>query len=369
MRPLEELRLAPLTILIGKNNAGKSTVGRLIFHAVEMLASEGPDPFPMKGLQGSYGSTFRDVIHGRKFFNPVDVGLKLTNDAGLAMEICAQLALENDFDDAAFPSVVMLAIDGTPVVQVAGRSGLLPRSREFDSLRLSANAFLHQACRIQPLRQPFRRIYQVVTRPYPPRFGSDEDVASLLFESAELRRSVSEWMVQNLEDWSIEVAQSLDTFQLETRRGNISVNLADAGQGIQQVLPIVSLCKWRELAAEDAPVAIDVVEQPELHLHDAAHAALGDLLWAAVHGSSRTMVVETHSEALLLRIRRRIAEGVIPHDSVSLYFVENGSSGSSLQPISLLPDGDVGWWPDGVFSESFAEVKAIRKAQRLRRGA
>lgn len=110
---------------------------------------------------------------------------------------------------------------------------------------------------------------------------------------------------------------------------------------------------------------LDVIEQPELHLHDAAHAPLGDLLLDATARPGCVMLVETHSEALLLRVRRRVAEG-LPPERVALYYVEATGASSSLRRIPLLPNGEVEGWPAGVFSESFEEVKAIRRAQRLR---
>ncbi len=80
------------------------------------------------------------------------------------------------------------------------------------------------------------------------------------------------------------------------------------------------------------------------------------------------MVVETHSESVVLRIRRRIAEGLSP-DKVALVYVEDAGEGSRLRPIPVRPDGEVEWWPEGVFSEAFVEVKAIRRAQRAHGGA
>ena len=161
----------------------------------------------------------------------------------------------------------------------------------------------------------------------------------------------------------MDIQQSLDVFSLRIRREGRDVNLADAGQGIQQVLQIVTLCCWRSLSRGKSAF-IDVVEQPELHLHDAAHAPLGDLLLSAVRGGRGNVIVETHSEALVLRVRRRVAEGALSTDQVAIVYVEDAGDGSRLRPIPLTADGDVGWWPEGVFSEAFAEVKAIRRAQR-----
>src|ERR1035438_5666062 len=75
-RPLERLELAPLTVLLGKNNSGKSTVARLLHHVLLALSAEGNDPFPMRGARRSYGTSFRDVQHDGKFFNLLDLEIE-----------------------------------------------------------------------------------------------------------------------------------------------------------------------------------------------------------------------------------------------------------------------------------------------------
>ena len=75
------------------------------------------------------------------------------------------------------------------------------------------------------------------------------------------------------------------------------------------------------------------------------------------------ILVETHSESLVLRVRRRVAEGLSP-DQVAIAYVEDTGEGSRIRQIRLSSDGEVDWWPEGVFSEAFLEVKAIRRAQR-----
>jgi predicted ATPase len=57
--------------------------------------------------------------------------------------------------------------------------------------------------------------------------------------------------------------------------------------------------------------------------------------------------------------------GLAP-DSVAIYFVEDTGEGSRLRPVTLDANGDVDWWPDGVFSEAFEEVRALRRAQKYR---
>jgi len=112
---------------------------------------------------------------------------------------------------------------------------------------------------------------------------------------------------------------------------------------------------------------LDFVEEPELHLHPAAHAPLADLFLATAATGRGQVILETHSENLLLRIRRRVAEGAADPDIVALYWIEDRTDGSSsVRRIQILPDGEVDFWPEGVFSESYQEVRALRYAARTR---
>ncbi len=131
---------------------------------------------------------------------------------------------------------------------------------------------------------------------------------------------------------------------------------------MQQLLPVV--VQQLLHACRDLPAFLDLVEEPELHLHPAAHAPLADLFLRTAASGKGQILVETHSENLLLRLRRRIAEGADP-GLVAVYWIEDKADGSSaVRPIQILSDGEVDYWPEGVFSEGYQEVRALRRAAR-----
>jgi len=149
----------------------------------------------------------------------------------------------------------------------------------------------------------------------------------------------------------------------------VAVNLRDAGVGLSQVLPVVVQHELDRAAGRTG--GLDIVEQPELHLHPGVHGDVADLyIEAALRGSAR-FLIETHSENFLLRIRRRIAEGrnaegthLRPED-VAIYWVnDDPQARPRVQRIGLDEHGGVDHWPTGVFTEDLDEVRAIRAAQR-----
>ena len=92
-------------------------------------------------------------------------------------------------------------------------------------------------------------------------------------------------------------------------------NLADVGYGVSQVLPVVVECL---LMPDNGVLAL---QQPEVHLHPKAQAELGSFFarFAAARPKA-TVLVETHSDYLLDRVRKEIADGTIAPDSVSFLF-------------------------------------------------
>jgi len=132
----------------------------------------------------------------------------------------------------------------------------------------------------------------------------------------------------------------------------------DVGSGMGYVLPaIVALWTTRQC----------FVQQPELHLHPALQASLGDALIEAAN-SGRSLLVETHSEHVLLRILKRIrqtnsdpalAQGYPIHpQSISIIYCDPNPDGTTRAiALKVTSDGQfIGRWPRGFFAERDGEL-------------
>jgi hypothetical protein len=252
-----------------------------------------------------------------------------------------------------------------PVPQAPLDDGLIPDVPERAALQKEAARTLQASAWLGPLRA------SVPATPSPAdrtKRGlligpAGEGVIRLLADDAPLFSEVSRWLKEHA-GFSLRWEKNLDLWLLKVVCGDArTISITQVGAGIHQLLPVLTLALWRRAGGGDAGY-LDVVQQPELHIHDALHPALGDLfIDSALQGRGVT-VVETHAEGLLLRIRRRIAEGRFSPEQVALYYVDDAPSGSELRRIGLLANGEVDYWPEGVFFESFEEVKALRRAQR-----
>jgi hypothetical protein len=134
-------------------------------------------------------------------------------------------------------------------------------------------------------------------------------------------------------------------------RTNSVVTHRDVGIGITQVLPVLVM-------AYGSNNKILAMEQPEIHLHPALQAELGDIFIESALGERKnTFILETHSEHLILRLQRRIREGKIRPEDIGVIFVEPLSDrGSRVVELSVDEDGDfIDSWPGGFFEESYRE--------------
>lgn len=137
---------------------------------------------------------------------------------------------------------------------------------------------------------------------------------------------------------------------------------SEVGAGVSQVIPVV-------VAALDSRSTLLLVEQPEIHVHPAVQVGLGDLLVDAAlrDGGRRTLLVETHSEHLILRLLRRVREttegqgpGDLPAiaaDNLSVLYIENGPGGVVIHRLRVDEQGEFkDRWPKGFFAERMDEL-------------
>lgn len=128
-------------------------------------------------------------------------------------------------------------------------------------------------------------------------------------------------------------------------------NLIDVGYGVSQVLPIVT-----ELLRDDVS-PMYLLQQPEVHLHPSAQAALGSLFCQIV-GPERQLVVETHSDHLMDRVRMDVRDGVagLKPSDVSILYFERNNLDVKIHSLEIDDEGNIIGAPDGYRSFFMEEV-------------
>ena len=160
-----------------------------------------------------------------------------------------------------------------------------------------------------------------------------------------------------------EIAQGTQLYRATVRTGPSSplATLADVGFGLSQVLPVVVLLYYVPERS------IVLLEQPSLHLHPAAQSALADLMLHVAKTRQLQIAFESHSEHLLRRLQRRVAEERATEEEVKLYFVSSEEGEASLSDLRLNRWGEIENWPDGFFGDEMGEIAAIAEASLSRR--
>ncbi|MBN4051447.1 DUF3696 domain-containing protein [bacterium AH-315-M05] len=137
----------------------------------------------------------------------------------------------------------------------------------------------------------------------------------------------------------------------------LSANLKDTGFGASQVFPIlISLFTSK-------PGSVLIYEQPEIHLHPAAQAELGSI-FSKASSKDKKIVIETHSENLILRLQTEVAKGKLKPEDVIIYYVQAKKSKHDVIKISLNKKGEFDKkWPKGFFDENYLESMKLFQAR------
>ncbi len=215
---------------------------------------------------------------------------------------------------------------------------------------------------IGPLRDIPRRYYEIAGE-IPRSVGPHgEHTANLLHRRfSSFRNDLNSWIRRfEFGDRLKENKISSELFSLyfETKTPATKTNIADAGFGASQVLPLVV----QALAAQTG--SLTIAEQPEIHLNPRLQCVLADL-FAKMANSDHSVIVETHSEHLLLRLRRLVASGEIESQKVAIYFVEKSGDISTIRPVPMEENGNISpeVWPRGFFGETLKESLGLATEQ------
>ena len=132
-----------------------------------------------------------------------------------------------------------------------------------------------------------------------------------------------------------------DPFQVQVRKSGGRRkgpwrNLIDVGYGVSQALPVIT-----ELLRPDAP-SMFLLQQPEVHLHPSAQAALGSL-FCQVASWKRQLIIETHSDHLIDRVRMDVRDGesALKPDDVSILYFERDGLDVRIHSLHIDEDGNM----------------------------
>jgi predicted ATPase len=155
-----------------------------------------------------------------------------------------------------------------------------------------------------------------------------------------------------------EIAEGTGLFRAIVKKSPESTEafLTDVGFGVSQVLPALVLLYYIPEGS------IILMEQPEIHLHPSVQSGLADVILQVSKQRNIQVIVESHSEHLLQRFQRRIAEEQYPAEDLKLYFCDSKNGESQLVDLKLNEFGEIENYPENFFGDEMAEIAATRRA-------
>ncbi|HUW31728.1 MAG TPA: DUF3696 domain-containing protein [Planctomycetota bacterium] len=241
-------------------------------------------------------------------------------------------------------------------------------------LQLAFESFFGRLYYLGPLREYPQRQYQWAGAEPADMGRRGENVVSALLASrhtiprgkpksrrVSLEAYVAKWLQELglIHEFSVEqVAKDSNLYRVyvQKTRSSSKVLITDVGFGVSQVLPVLVLCYY-------VPKGSTILlEQPELHLHPSVQSGLADVFIDAVRKRNVQIIFESHSEHLLQRLQRRVAEKDISKDLGRLYFCDIVDGETKLVPLEMDLFGSIANWPKDFFGDRFGEAAAMAEA-------
>jgi predicted ATPase len=400
-RDTGDLTLKPVTMLLGTNSSGKSSLIQSLLLLKQTVQS--PDRTVHLNLGGdevndlfNFGS-FDDVLNQstdspRQFtiaFDfqragsaPIKEGKFECSYGQTSSGSVAVQTLELRTGSRRFRAVrrekgaFSIFVDDESQPRVKGRDYAPERSIAFsadviakldkdgplaEDLSLAIRRELEGISYLGPLRRKPERDYPW-NKTKPGDVGSDGRAAiDALLASALLKGEEQNVVVEGVSKWleHMKVAERLEVrqqgrsnrYELVIHRDGVACNLRDVGIGVSQVLPVL-------VVAYFAPKGSTIIlEEPEIHLHPLAQSVLAELFVEVSRLREVQFIVETHSEHLFRRMQTLIAKQTVTTDDVALYFVEREGKAAKLRTLQIDEFGRVSNWPDGFFGDALGETR------------
>lgn len=358
----ERITLAPLTLVFGPNSAGKSS----LLSVLPMLAQTAarPDVLTMSGDLVE-GGTFRMAVHKHDSTIPLTLGFGWTSpETGAQRE--SAIGFKWDPNRRAALRAITDLRDGDDSGRLVGPRPWAgqPAQEIFDRVTEEFWAALSRVYFVGPMRSRAERTTLVGQGADDYVGPAGEAMAAILHADPELTAGVNAWCdrlglgyrVRMLDPVNQDIVVTAGEFAVlalqDTRQDPpVLVSSRGVGYGIGQLLPIIV----QSLLARGGMI---IVEQPEVHLHPRLQSAVADLFIDTVNCGRAQLLIETHSEHLLLRLMRRVREGALdPQDLAVLYVDLHDDGAAFVRRLEVDREGDlVDGWPGGFFDDRLDEV-------------
>jgi hypothetical protein len=379
----QRLELKPITLLYGRNSAGKSAVLRALAILTRSVAEAAKGPWDMgdedgPGLGASFLSLpWRGRPNNRRFSFTLE-----WDDAG--RQVVDRFSLEQD--DHRAPAYVRSVVpdagegpetgwrrepsnnplqheyrDPDDTLVALQFTGLVPTSEgQHPLLDALANRLRGLRGQVQWLHGGRSRMERITrsdgTVPGVLEPTGEDAGRKLMVRQAELMPAVARYYaaprISRELRWGEPIGDSARLLLPPTAQPSWPLELADVGEGMAKVLPVLVAAVS---ATSGLGPAILTVEDPDVHLHDDAIRALAEYLADLVAGARPgvVFVLETHSRTFALAIQNCVREGVLSPDQVGLVWANQQAEGRAR--LDVVPLSQKGLPQNNLMRDAFSE--------------
>ena len=240
----------------------------------------------------------------------------------------------------------------------------------FKSLKDAFENLFHRICYLGSLREfPYSRYAWQGNHPKDTGRRGEEMISAILSKRVKLQgidKQIMEWLqrldlIHSYRLNPISNSEKDYEFLVRKYKGGPEVRLTDVGFGVSQVLPVLVLCYYVPEGS------ILILEQPEAHLHPKVQSELADLLIEVVKERQLQIILESHSEHLLIRLMRHIAEEQISAADTAFYFCEMNEGVSEIERLDVDDYGNITNWPQHFFGDATGDLVEKTKAEMKRK--
>ena len=404
-----KLQIAPLTGFFGANSSGKTSILQTLL-MLKQTVERPPDwngviDFGDDDSLVNLGS-FDDLIHGHRRDHPLRISVSWKFSEKLSLPgvgevdtLSFDLSVDNVANAASMVSFNYIASEKHFRVRQDGLDTYsfstpnMPERYNIPAVLIRCYGILNTYPDIvqlfSPLQTCFENLFRSIRylgplREYPrqryawqgkhsPGVGQHgEEMVTALFSGRIQLRSLDEQIPKWLQQLDLIDSYRLNPipnteknyeFLVRKYKGGPEVRLTDVGFGVSQVLPVLVLCYYVPEGS------ILILEQPEAHLHPKVQSDLADLLIEVIKERQLQIILESHSEHLLIRLMRRIAEEQISADDTAFYFCEMNEGTSEIERLNVDDYGNITNWPQNFFGDEMGDLAAKTIAEMKRKKA
>ncbi len=414
-----EVKLAPLTGFFGANSSGKSSLLQMLLLLKQTVGS---DQYIFFGDENSLVNLgyFHEVIHRHQEDEELELefGCKFPESATIRITQGSLYPDKVTFDSFNFKTTIVKVDNSLDVSRICydignseikkiklegneisycGKRIFMGSYKNCYSIEETTQAFPNSNKPFSLLFSKFEEVFSCIyplgpTRVTPQRHyhwkgtspenigkGGEDTISALLSGRIDQRTTPYNGTDVSIEDrisaWlrEMDLAYSFSlnrtglsenrNYEVRIQKSSYSpkVTLADMGYGLAQFLPVLVHCYY---APEGSTL---ILEQPGIHLHPKVQSQLADLLIEVITERNLQVLVESHSEHLLNRLQRRIAEEKISVEKTALYFCRNDEGVSNIERLKMDEFGNILNWPEKFFGDEMGDLFAMTKAQSERR--